>query len=208
MEKNVVKIKASKKKKIAILVYSLTGGGAERVAALWARGFVERGHQVMIVLFNNELPVSYALPNGVQLCSIVSHKPNGVFRVLERMWQLRRLLRQEKSDVVIDVIPTLERFISRMGLCCHNISTEHDSFERPKNAEVKLPWFRMFWLNRLYDHVTVLTQADKEVIGGRLKHVTVLPNPLALEPVRTVPYKEKIVLAVGRQSDQGMGADN
>ena len=185
--------------RIAILVYSLTGGGAERVAALWARGFAEHGHQVTVVIFNDHLPVSYALPDGVQLRSIVSHKTNGVFRVLERMWKLRRLLRQEKSEVVIDVIPSLERILSRIGLGCCNISTEHDSFERPENAKEKLEWFTKFYVNRLYNHVTVLTQADKDVIGNRLRHVTVMPNPLVWEPASSVLGKENVVMAVGRK---------
>ena len=185
--------------RIAILVYSLTGGGAERVAALWAKGFAERGHQVMVVVFNDHLPVSYALPSNVQLRSVVSHKTNGVLRVLERMLKLRRLLRQEKSEVVIDVIPSLERILSRVGFGCYNISTEHDSFERPENAGEKLEWFTKFYVNRLYDHVTVLTQADKNVIGRCLRHVTVMPNPLSLNPALCVPVRNNIVLAVGRK---------
>ena len=38
-----------KVKKIVILVYRLTGGGAERVASLWASGFAERGYDVTII---------------------------------------------------------------------------------------------------------------------------------------------------------------
>ena len=76
--------------RIAILVYSLTGGGAERVAALWAKGFAERGHQVMVVIYNDELPICYSLPVSVQLRSIVSHKTNGVFRVLRHEILRRR----------------------------------------------------------------------------------------------------------------------
>ena len=103
--------------------------------------------------------------------------------------------------MAIDVQPTFDRIIARLGLGCYNISTEHNSFERPENAEHKLNWFRKYLQNQLYDHVTVLTQADKDVIGNSLKHVTVLPNPLALEPAQFVPTKGKIVLAVGRKDD-------
>lgn len=185
--------------KIVLLVYCLTGGGAERVAALWARGFAERGYQVTVVVFNDLLPVSYVLPRNVQLRSVVSHQKYGVLRVLERIRKLRRLLRQENPEVVIDVNPAFDRIMSRMGLRCFNISTEHNSFERPDDAQYKWDGFTKFYINRLYDHVTVLTLADKNVIGNRLKHVSVLPNPLALEPVKTVPPKEKTVLAVGRK---------
>ena len=78
--------------------------------------------------------------------------------------------------------------------------TEHNAFDRPAfRALTKREYIEKFILNRLWDHVTVLTQADKDYIGGRLKRVTVLPNPLFLEPVKSVPTnKQKIILGVGR----------
>ena len=41
-------------KKIVILVYRLTGGGAERVASLWATGFAERGYDVTVITTTGE----------------------------------------------------------------------------------------------------------------------------------------------------------
>ena len=185
--------------RIVIVVQHLTGGGAERVAALWAKGFAQKGHEVYVVITNDQKPVTYLLPDNVKLLSAASHKKNKVLRVVERMCKFRRLFKKIRPQVAIDVQPTFDRIIARFGLGCYNVSTEHDSFERPKNAEYKLEWFRKYWINQLYDHVTVLTQADKDVIGKRLRHVSVLPNPLALEPAATVPHKERIVLAVGRK---------
>lgn len=187
--------------KIVLLVNYLTGGGSERVAALWAEGFSNLGFQVTVLLCNDQMPLTYKLPNKVKLGYFASHRKNRVFRVIERIRILHKRLRSEMPDIVIDVEPRFERLIARIGLNTYNVSTEHNSFERPKGAKIELEWFSKFWLNRLYDHVTVLTQADKNVIGNRLRRVTVLPNPLALRPVQSVIPKKKVILAVGRKDD-------
>ena len=183
--------------KIAIIVHNLTGGGAERVATMWAKGFVSQGYTVVVMIYDGSSPHTYSLPDNVKLVSITPHVKNRIGRIIQRSWQLRNKLKEEKPDVVIDVIPAYWKRMSMIGLNCYKVSTEHNSFERPKNAEKKANKFQKIYLNRLYDHVTVLTQADKKVVGNKLKHVTVLPNPLALEPRGGNIEKKNIVLAVG-----------
>ena len=179
--------------RIAILVHRLTGGGSERVASLWANGFLSRGNEVRIITFDNKQPQTYELQEGIEVQSVVPHVGNRLFRVVERIIKLRRALKSYCPDVVIEVMPGWQHLVAMIGLKCVKISTEHNSFERPMDAEDKLEWFSKFWLNRLYDHVTVLTEADKKIIRNRLKNVTVLPNPLALVPVQSVPSKERVV---------------
>ena len=50
----------------------------------------------------------------------------------------------------------------------------------------------------MYSCVTVLTDADKKIIGKRLRNVTVMENPLALEPIETLPPRKMVILASGR----------
>ena len=185
--------------KIVVIVHTLTGGGAERVAAMWANGFRERGHEVEVVIFDADSPRTYALREDIPVAVVTSRRQWAVARVIERIVKLRRVLEGIAPDVVIEAMPGWKRLVAMIGMSCKKIATEHDAFERPENAKEQLNEFRMYQLNRLYDHVTVLTQADKDVIGKRLKHVTVLPNPLALKPATAVPEKERIVLAVGRK---------
>lgn len=187
--------------RITILVHRLTGGGAERVAALWANGFSERGHDIHVITFDDKSPQTYLLCDGIKTTSVVPCANNRLLRVAERIVRLRRTLKQVRPDVVIEVIPGWQRTIAMLGLRCKKISTEHDSFERPANATHKLNCFKKFYWNKLYDYVTVLTQADKDVIGKKIRHVTVMPNPLALTPATSVPHKDNIVLAVGRKDD-------
>ncbi len=117
---------------------------------------------------------------------------------------LRNLILKEKIDIIISVshFYTFSTWlISRLcGRGTRILMTEHNAFDRPPfRALSKREYIEKFILNRLWNHVTVLTQADKDYIGNRLKRVTVLPNPLFLEPVKDVPQgKGKTIIGVGR----------
>ena len=188
--------------KIAILVQKLTGGGAERVAAMWATGFCQNGHDVTLLLSDKSSPITYDIPSNLKLEYLHSNARLGFFRKIIRICKLRKKLKQDKPDVVIGLMRTysFNAYLASIGLNIPVINTEHNSFERPETAPMKIAdKISKFVYNRyLYDHVTVLTQADKDVIGNQLKDVTVLPNPLALTPAKEIPPKKKVVFATGR----------
>lgn len=184
--------------KIVILVNNLTAGGAERVAAMWAEGFHKRGHEVSVVIFDDKSPITYKIPPEVGIICVATKTRNKLIRSLLRIYKLYKVLKKEKCDVLIDVMPTFWKRVAMIGMKCKKVSTEHWSFERPRNATIRPKKINKIYLNRLYNHVTVLTQADKNVIGNQLKNVTVLPNPLALPPAKDMPPKKKVILATGR----------
>lgn len=186
--------------KIVIIVQRLTNGGAEHVAAMWAQGFSQKGYEVVFIIHDENAPITYKLPESVSLHNIVSHHKNKILRTIDRTWKLHSLLKRESPDIIIDVLNDYWKRIAMIGTSAFKVSTEHNTFERPANATEKYNKWRKIWLNRTYNHVTVLTQADKDVIGNKLKHVTVLPNPLAFEPMEKLDAskKEKVILAVGR----------
>ena len=89
--------------------------------------------------------------------------------------------------------------IASLGLHIPVVATEHDSFERPKSAPFSfMDKVLKFWLNKFYRNVTVLTKADKDVIATGLSHVQIMPNPLALKPLLSIPSKRQVILAAGR----------
>ena len=186
--------------KICIICARLSFGGAERVAVSWANGFYRRGHEVMMISNLNEL-ITYQLDSGIDLRQLVSDSQNKIKKWSSSFRFVRKNLKKKRPDVVIGVMPMCS-FIARvasLGLNVPVIATEHNSFERPDSAPFTY-WNRKakFSLNKLYHHITVLTKADANVIGKRLINIHVMPNPLALVPVQTVPRKEKFILAVGR----------
>lgn len=188
--------------KITILVTYLTGGGAERVATLWAKGFVDWGHQVTIVLNTEITTISYHLPKEIKVYNIF-RKENRIERELGfgMVSRLRKVFREVKPDYIICVLPSWVQLAWRAAKGMHVpiIDTEHNAFERPKDAP--MCWrekLRKFVFSALADHVTVLTQADYKIISKFRKNVTVLPNPLTYPPVESLPMKEKLILACGR----------
>lgn len=186
--------------RICVVCARLSFGGAERVAVLWANGFFRKGHEVMVV--SNLLdPITYQLDEGIIVKNLVSTNQNKIIKWLSAFKHVRKAVKEFRPDVVIGVMATCS-FVSRIatwGMGVPVIATEHDSFERPSSAPMsKMETFTKFYLNRMYQNVTVITQADKDYIQKRLIHVHVLPNPLALLPLSQIPVKTKTVLGVGR----------
>lgn len=197
--------------KIVILVHNLTGGGAERAAALWATGFAERGHSVSIITQDTNRTSRYELSSKVNVFNIRIPLKNRLFASL--LWRLgimnmlyvrnlKKNLFRIRPDVCIGVMGTYARdafFITR-NLQTLVVQTYHSAFELPDNAplvrkrEIKTCYIR----DKDIPIRTVLTQADKDYIGSRMRNVFVLPNPLAFRPLDAVPIKKKYVLACGR----------
>lgn len=191
--------------RIVIVVPTLTSGGAERMAAMWAKGFSQRGHEVSVITTNRPSPVTYQVPTKVSTYNCNPEKGNNKYlnylRVkLFAVRGLRRIIRQIEPDVVICIFRLEMVLAACRGLKCKIVATEHNAFERPEGAP-PIPedlYRQKFYYNTKVDIVTVLATADKEVIGDRLKNVYVLPNALAFEPVDIVPPKKNIILGVGR----------
>ena len=191
--------------KILLCVHNLTGGGAERVASLWGNIFWAQGHEVTVLTTDRHSTITYTLPYGIKHVDIGSPSQYRLMRALYARtlfyYQFRKAVKESKPDIIITVIPEWMKKvkISLWGLSFKLISTDHNSYERPESAPMsKHQWRTKFEDQKLADMVTVLTQADKDFIGSRLRKVCVLPNPLTFTPAESVPEKEKIVLAVGR----------
>lgn len=186
--------------KIFIVQSHLGGGGAERVGCLLAKGFMERGDKPFIVTDLNK-PRDYYVDSSVGVLNMMPAANLKLIRWGGAILNLRKLVRKYQPDIIIGIMQ-LSSFISRVaciGTNTHVIMTEHNSFERPTSAPMpKYEHFCKFYLNKIYECVTVLTQVDKLLIGDKLRYVAVMPNPLLLEPVKTISEKKNIILAAGR----------
>ncbi len=195
--------------RILIMVHSLTGGGAERVAALWAKGFVERGYEVGMVLSCSEnTPITYKVPDTIKIYRLNSWLANKLHRKLGfdyyYVWNLSRVVKDFQPDVIIGVMQPWTEWARKAtrGMNIPIVNTEHNSFERPESAPMsKRRMKEKYVWNKRYHQVTVLNNADKICTEGKLNNVTVLPNPLAFIPAKHLPKKENVVLAAGRLTD-------
>ena len=186
---------------ILILVHGLSGGGAEHVAALWANGFSGNGHSVTVIVNKKPNDLSYPVLDKVYVKTVDWCGGNKLTKTLNRIKSLRNAIKDVKPDVIITVMHPqgFYAYISTLGMHIPIINTEHNTFERPEGLKWdKVELFQKFHVNKWFDAVTVLTNADKSYIGKRLKRVEVLPNPLAFEPVSGIVKKKKIILAMCR----------
>lgn len=193
--------------KILIIVSSLTDGGAERVAASWANGLKKIGNDVYVISDYSK-PVTYKLQDGIVKIQIPIASKNKISRLLidpiRKITFFRRTIKSIKPDVILSVlfIAPITLRVSLIGIKNNllNILTDHNSYERPLSSPMSFKHrLNKFYLTRLFDHITVLTKRDKEILIGKgIKNVTVMYNPLFLNPLTKIPKKENIILAVGR----------
>lgn len=186
---------------IVFCTHKLADGGAERVISLWAKGFVAQGDTVSIILRSSSVRIQYDLPVGVKVYYLDVEYKRNVVTYFKRILKLRKLFDEINPEYVITALGPwgLWAYLASLGRKRVVINTEHNTFERPQSAPMtRSLYFYKYIVNKLFPFITVLTQADKDFIGKRLKNVVVLPNPLNFNIPIAVPDKKNIILAVGR----------
>lgn len=198
--------------KIMLVLQSLVGGGAERVAVVLAEALVRKGHEVLLVSdkTRSDEPFVYAIDARVRMIryfgeKVCTHRMYKYFpKRMRHYLNLRRIVRNECPDVMVAFMNTtfLKVFVASIGTKTGIVASEHNAFERPPCAPMtRRDYFFKFFVNKLFDAVTVLTEADKSVIANRLKRVYVMPNPLAFQPIplhELSGNRKKQIVAAGR----------
>lgn len=189
--------------RIFIISPKLNYGGAEHVGCMLANGLADNGHEVTLIGCAYRGNGTYHINENVRVLYLNSSK-NKYKKWINYIISLRRYVKTYSPDVIIGIMWSCSLIgkISSTGKNIPVINTEHDSFERPQSAPMsKAHHFLKFQVNKIYNCITVITEADKKVIGNKLKHVHVMPNPLDLTPAENVPYKKEVILAAGRLED-------
>lgn len=188
-------------KRILVLVQSLGGGGAERVAVDMANGLSDLGNKVT-VLTNTDLPIVYNLHENIKVYN--NHKYKWTPRVFNRFCILNaiKIIKKNKPDVVVGVMWG-EALTARISMLFTNLKvpvvfSDHDCFVRPYRETLR----RMFTkrlLSKWCNYYTVLTESDRQLcIEHDIKNVRVMNNPLSLTPTYSTTIKKNTILAVGR----------
>lgn len=200
--------------KIVLFIYSLSAGGAERVAADLAGYFANQNYMVTILTMVGTDRDFYKLNPQVMRESLdIANKSNNLFEALsmnmKRVYKLRKYLKNEKPKVVISLMTRaniLATFAS-IGLPLILLVSEHIY---PQNNSSKRAWnFIRRWSYRLADRVVVLTEKNANWIRRNTlaRKVDVIPNPICwpmskhdpiVRPDSYFNANRKILLAVGR----------
>lgn len=199
--------------RVALLVPSLGGGGAERNMARLASGLAGRGYTVDFVAAIASGPVRSALDPAVTLVDL------GSPRVSRAIGRLARYLRATRPAVLIsshehgNVATMLARAQARTATPVVLTVRSTPSVQARQAGDWRDRWLLPHLARRLYPSATrvvALSQGaatDTEAwLGLTRGGVRVIPNPvispdlerLARQPLDTVPDGQPLVLAVGR----------
>tara|TARA_R110000868_G_scaffold341794_3_gene602619 strand:+ start:4283 stop:5374 length:1092 start_codon:yes stop_codon:yes gene_type:complete len=88
------------KKKIALIGYRLNKGGAERVMATLSNFFFEKGFEVHIIIFHDEL--GYAYSGTVFNLGKFKTKTNSIINKIKRFYYFNKYMKQFEFDFIID----------------------------------------------------------------------------------------------------------
>jgi glycosyltransferase involved in cell wall biosynthesis len=127
----------NKKKKIALFLPSLIGGGVKRVFVNLANCFSQKGFAVDMLLAQQEGPYLSNISKGINVVDLRSKK------VIFSFFPLARYLKKEKPDILISAISRvnimviLAKFFSGSGIDV--ILTEHDMFSI---VQKRIPFLR------------------------------------------------------------------
>ena len=194
---------AMKKLKIMIVTPTLTNGGAERVAAQLARGFVMRGNDVVVVT-KTVARQSYIMDEEFKLYNLFPETNNKLQKFWGSVRLLRNYIKKETPDIVIGVMfyAAHTSLLASIGTKVPVIMCEHNPFQRINTEPTPIiDILDHFVLDKFYPKVTVLTQADYDFIHRWLPQAVVMPNPCPFPVWKDVPKKEKIILAAGRMNN-------
>ena len=115
-------------KRLAFLLPDLRGGGAERVAVNLIRGFVERGHEVDLVVMQREGELLALLPHSVRIFDLKAKRIRNVARLLIRYLRDRRPAAVQVSMWPLTVAAIVAARLSRIAV--RVVTSDHGILSR------------------------------------------------------------------------------
>lgn len=204
--------------RIALYVWGLAGGGAERVSVLLMNQWLAAGHEVCLITLADASTDHYNLDPRVRRESIGLHvesrgRLRALYYNLRRVLALRSALKRLAPDVTLSMLTTsnVQLALARAGLPGCFVGSER---VHPPHVPLDRLWA---WLRRhTYGRLDAMAAQTPPSAAWLAAHTTareipVIPNPVtwpmpAQEPTvdpRTVcPDGRRIVLASGRLTEQ------
>lgn len=204
-------------KKIALFLFSLNGGGSEKVLINLAEGFINNGYQVDIVLVKKEGDYKSQINESIKLIDL------DVKRGLLSIFGLIKYLKNNTVDVIIapwchlNIMTVIAKIVSRSK--CKVILTEHTvstiDIENSKGFLAKITPKLMKTFYPMADEIVAVSQGVannlSKLIDVPIKQINVIYNPLISKNFIADSYKEvedewfnnlegKKIISVGRLS--------
>jgi glycosyltransferase involved in cell wall biosynthesis len=192
------------KKRIALIVDNLTGGGAERKVLIIADQLVRLGHEAHVVLLTED--IAYPVPSGVTCHALC---PAGT-RNLDQFWRIGRSTRDlaglldrlraryGRFDLYLSNLDRTNKIVSRLDLDPVYFVMRNSVEEELKRARRlgPLQYYRMLSAKtavRGRDLITVSRGLEREIVdAGRLRprSIRTILNPFDLDQIRAMALEE------------------
>lgn len=175
---------SQKKKKIALIGYRLSGGGSDKVMANLSLFFEKQGFEVDIIIVLNE--VSFPYSGKLVNLGLLKNKSNGFLNKWKRLNVLRKYLKQNQFDFIIDfrfrTKILQELILSRFIYNTKTIFTIHsfliDHYMPNNSGLTRLMYNHCFANVALGNEMKSLIEEKHQ-----LKNVVSIPNPVYLEEI-------------------------
>ena len=196
--------------KVAIVVYCLRGGGAERVSSYLANGLSQGGDKVSLITELGPEHDQYVLCSGIARHTIGQQggsRAGRIARMVRKIIRLRSVLRRERPDVVVSFMTRGNNLalIASLGMRHRTVISERNdprsNFERSGDSTLrKLLYPRA---DLMVAQTPAMATVTKELFG--ITNVVIIPNP-AVIPAHVTRAKIDVgtpyILAMGRLASQ------
>jgi glycosyltransferase involved in cell wall biosynthesis len=200
---------------IAIFIYSMGDGGAERVAANLANRWISLGWKVTLITLASKDKDLFELNPEIERISLDRSSESysifsGILHNFERIYALRKLLKKINPDIVLGKMTTANILLGLAAWGLPHTKTVGAEHTYPGRKILSLFWEMLRKVSYgLLDCVTVLTCEGESWIKKHTfaKNVVVIPNavnyPLSIKephvlPLKTLFPERNYLLAAGR----------
>ena len=197
---------------VTLVIYSLRGGGAERVMSIMANHWAERGWKVTLLTYDDgaEAP-AYRLSAAVDhRCLDIEGASSGVMQAVRsnvrRLVVLRRAIKDSAPDVVVSFLDVVNvrSILATFGLGVPVVVSEHSD---PSRHRIGAVWQALRkWSYRYAASVVVLTPDALGYFPNAIRRKgAVIPNPLEVDvgaDLVPVGGRRKTVVSVGRLAEE------
>ena len=189
--------------KIAFVIGSLAGGGAERVVARLASQFAKQGHYVTIYLIARNL-IEYEINKNIEVIFVNTSVAIRGIKYLERAFRLRKHVNLLCPDIVISFTSGVSSFVL---FALHGtrhrviISERNNPYTDPASSKARKK------RDKLYENADGLvfqTLDAKYYFSKKIQNKsTIIINPIGEDiPLPYVGEREPVIVSVGRLEPQ------